>query len=124
MFVPMTVSVGFMVFGTLIVLFVPETLNRSQVPDPAEDMSNSDVDSEDEGGLLNASSKKKKTIISVIVRKVEDARFIFSSSMLCAVAVTFLVQSLHGVSISLLFQFASERFHWSLADVSSPSNKM
>jgi hypothetical protein len=105
-----------MVLGTLVILLLPETLNRSQVPDPAEDMSSSDVDSGDEGGLLNSS--KKKMIISVIVRKVEDTRFIFASSMLCALAVTFLVQSLHGVSISLLVQFASERFHWSLADVS------
>jgi hypothetical protein len=115
MFVPMSVSVGFMFLGTLVVLLVPETLNRSLVPDPAEETSGSDVDSGDEGGLLNP--HKQKTIVSVIVRKIEDSRFIFSSPMLCALAVAFLVQSLHGVSISLLFQFASERFHWSLADV-------
>jgi hypothetical protein len=115
MFVPLSVSLGFVLLGTLIVLLVPETLNRSQIPDPAEDLSSSDVDSGDEGGLLNSS--RKKTMISIIVRKVEDSRFIFASPMLCALAVTFLVQSLHGASISLLFQFASERFHWSLANV-------
>ena len=115
MFVPMSVSVGFIFLGTLVLLLVPETLNRSLVLDPAEETSGSDVDSGDEGGLLNP--RKQKTIVSVIVKKVEDLRFIFSSPMLCALAVTFLVQSLHGTSISLLFQFASERFHWSLANV-------
>lgn len=102
-----------MVLAMLIVLLLPETLDRSQVPDPAEDMSGSDVDSgTDEGGL------KKRTVISVVIRKVEESRFIFASPMLIALAVTFLVQSMHGSSIQLLFQFASERFHWSLADVS------
>jgi hypothetical protein len=115
-FVPMTIAVGLMALAMLILLLVPETLNRSQVPDPAEDISSSDVDSGDEGGLLNTS--KSRTIISVIIRKVEDARFIFASPMLCALTVTFLVQSLHGYSVQLLFQFASERFYWSLADVS------
>lgn len=116
LFIPMSISLGFMVLGMLIVLLLPETLNRSQVPDPAEDISSSAADSEDEGGLPNSS--KKKTIILVVVRKVEESRFIFASPMLCALAVTFLVQSIHWMSIELLFQFASERFHWSLANVS------
>ncbi|KAG0645285.1 MFS efflux pump [Hyphodiscus hymeniophilus] len=115
-FVPMTVSIGFITLGLLVVVFIPETLNRTQVPDPAEGMSSSDIDSEDEGGLLSAS--KKPTFISVMVRKVEEVRFIFASPMLLALTITFLVQSMHAVSMQLLFQFASERFHWSLADSS------
>lgn len=115
-FVPMTISIGFLFLGMLVVFFLPETLDRSHVPDPAEGTSGSDPESGDEGGLLDL--PKKKSVISVIVRKAEESRFIFASPMLIAVAISFLVQSTHAFSIQLLFQFASERFHWSLADVS------
>ena len=115
-FIPLTIATGFLVLGTIVILFMPETLDRSRVVDPVEDMSSSDEESSDEGGLLDTS--KKSTLLSAFVRKVEESRFIFASPMLCALAISFLAQSMHGLSNSLLFQFASERFHWSLANVS------
>jgi hypothetical protein len=116
MFVPLSVSLGFFAFGIVVLFFMPETLDRTKISDPAG-ISSSDEESGDEGGLLNP--PRKRTLFSVLTKKVEDSRLIFATPMLFSLGITFIVMSLHAISISILCQFASERFHWSIADVSS-----
>ena len=115
--VPMLLGLGFIGFGTILTILLPETLNLTKAPHTVPDAPTAQpdqnlMDTSDE----RSNSSAKKGIVAVL-EKLEDARFVFASPALCTLAFTFLFQSLGGNSISLLFQLASKRFHWSLAGV-------
>ena len=122
LWVPMCLGLGFMILSLIICLFLPETLDRSEVPDPALD-SESDADVASIEDRRTSSHRQPSTgkKIAHMFKKVKESHFIFTKPILFALSITFLLQSLYGHSIDTIFQLASERFRWSVGDVRFPS---
>lgn len=115
--IPMILGIGFIFMGTLLCFFLPETLERSTVPEPTPDSgSEEDIHEVQQPTFLHRYSRKKK--ISKMFEKMKASHFIFKSPMLLGLSITFLLQSLGGQMTSFMFQLASERFHWPLGDAS------
>jgi hypothetical protein len=118
---PMLLGLAFVMLGTFLITLLPETLSLPKIlhavpEDPiAPEDADTDQDLSDSSDRNSSSSTKKGFL--TILEKLEDARFVFASPMLCTLAFVFLVQTLGGNSVPLLLQLASKRFHWSLADV-------
>lgn len=97
--------------------FLPETLER---PEPSVLVNESTTEEEFEPverpASLHQYSKKKNLV--KILEKIEAYHFIFKSPELTALSITFLLQTLGSHVTTFTLQLASERFHWSLGDVS------
>jgi hypothetical protein len=119
---PMLIGGGIVIFGTLFIFFIPETLDRGQVYRPSGHgeqeslLSPSSVEQEEDEDEAPASFSRKS--FSGILLRIEESRFVFKSPLLCVLAFTFLVRRLDRDSVQLLFQLASKRFNWSLGEVS------
>ena len=107
---------GFIALGNMLVLFLPETLQQANKNDAA--LNHLVQDSHTDEDISPTQAKSSKIDLRVfIVKLVHDSRFILANPGLCALIFTFILSSLSNNSISILFQLASLRFHWSLADV-------
>ncbi|MCJ1360355.1 MAG: hypothetical protein MMC33_010360 [Icmadophila ericetorum] len=116
-FKALLVATGFIALGNVLVLFLPETLQLAKKNDAA--LNHLAPESDTEEGISPALAKSSKIDLKVsIVEFVEDSRFIWANPGLCALIFTFILSTLSSNSISILFQLASQRFHWSLADAS------
>jgi hypothetical protein len=118
---PMLIGGGIVIFGTLFIFFIPETLDRGQVHRPSGHgeqerlLPPSAAEQEEDEDEAPASFSKS---LSGILLRIEESRFVFKSPLLCVLAFTFLVRRLDRDSVQLLFQLASKRFNWSLGEVS------
>jgi hypothetical protein len=106
--IPMIVIVGLLTLGFVLCLFLPETLERSKVPELST-----------ENGPTAAQRQSIRTRIVQVFQSIQDNLSIFESYLLFGLSITFLLSTLHGYSLDILFQLASARFHWSLGKVSS-----
>jgi len=113
--VPMFVVTGFLVVGTILVMFLPETLERSKSAEDLMDVEVNETSSEN-GRISKVQSSIKKTIAQGF-RGLQDALSIFNSPLILGLSFTFLLQLVHPLSFELAFQLASERFNWALSDV-------
>jgi hypothetical protein len=107
----MYVIVGLFTLGLVLCLFLPETLERSKL---------SSLSTEN-----NYNPDHHQSIRSKIIHafgNIRDSLSIFESYLIFGLSIAFLLQTLHGYSLDILFQLASARFHWSLAEVSSAHN--
>jgi hypothetical protein len=114
----MFVIVGFFTLGFVLCLFLPETLERSKLPDPNTETVIYENNFPAENESISAHQKSIQRRIFQVFRSLQDALSIFKSYLLFGLSFTFLLQILHGYSLEILFQLASERFHWSLGNVS------
>ncbi|KAJ5203806.1 uncharacterized protein N7498_004685 [Penicillium cinerascens] len=108
---------GFIALGTILILLLPETLQDAKESDAALHDPVQNLHTEEDISPVRA----KSSIIdmkTLIVKFVDDSRFILANPSLCALIFTFILSSLSSNSVSILFQLASERFQWSLADAS------
>jgi len=103
----MFVIVGLFIMGFLVCLFLPETLERSKIAAAST-----------ESGRLPEHDQSIQKKMSHMVETVRDSLSIFESYLIFGLSIAFLLQTLHGYSVDILFQLASARFHWSLAEVS------
>lgn len=118
MLVTLWISIGFVTFGASLCLFLPETLERTKVPDFTPDTA---ADEEREQAEDRPSSSHQKSIkrkLAKLFDKVQGSHFIFASPMLFGLSIVFLLQALSGHVVDLIIQLASERFRWGLGDVS------
>jgi len=107
---------GFIALGNLLILLLPETLQQAKKSDAVLNHLVPEPHTEEEISPTQAKYSKidLRTSINTLVH---DSRFILSNPGLCALIFTFVLSSLSNKSVSILFQLASLRFHWSLADV-------
>ncbi|KAE9374833.1 MFS general substrate transporter [Stipitochalara longipes BDJ] len=105
--IPMFVIVGLFNLGLLLCLFLPETLERSKIPAPST-----------ESGHFPEHHQSIQSRITQVFENIRDSLSIFESYLIFGLSFTFLLQTLHGYSVDILFQLASERFHWTLAEAS------
>jgi hypothetical protein len=113
----MFVIVGFITLGFILCLFLPETLEHSKLPDLGTGTVIYENNLPAENESISAHQKSIQRRIFQVLRSTQDALSIFKSSLLFGLSFTFLLQVLHGYSLEILFQLASERFHWSLGNV-------
>lgn len=106
----------FLVLGTVSCFFLPETLERSKRIDEHDDDANCADDNHASSQPISAREK-----ISQMLARISDSVFIFKSPMLFGLSITFLLHSLGAQISEFLFQLASSRFHWTLAEVSQPA---
>jgi hypothetical protein len=119
-FTALLVASGFIALGAVLALFLPETLQLAKKNDAAFNHLAPESDFEEEG-ISPAPAKSLMMDLKVSIGTlVEESRFIWANPGLCALIFTFILSTLTSNSISILFQLASQRFHWSLADVRSP----
>jgi hypothetical protein len=119
-FTALLVASGFIALGAVLALFLPETLQLAKKNDAAFNHLAPESDTEEED-ISPAPAKSLKMDLKVSIGTlVEESRFIWANPGLCALIFTFILSTLTSNSISILFQLASQRFHWSLADVRSP----
>lgn len=130
---PMIVGQGVVLSGSLLILFLPETLHVAEAKVTTSDSYDSlpgysDTNIEDDeqiapftepesDPLKEDLSLSRKGLRSVL-RRIEDSRFVFSTPSLAILALTFFVGQLDKIMAQQLFQLASERFHWKLAESS------
>ncbi|GLA33908.1 hypothetical protein AnigIFM63309_003931 [Aspergillus niger] len=108
---------GFIALGNMLVLFLPETLQQAKKVDAA--LNHLAQDSHTDQAISPTRAKSSNIDLwLLIVKAVHDSRFILANPGLCALIFTFILSSLSNNSVSILFQLASLRFHWSLADAS------
>jgi hypothetical protein len=106
------ISIGFLTFGASLCLFLPETLERTKVPDFTPD-TRADEETEQEESRPNSSYQKSiKRKLAKIFDRVQGSHFIFASPMLFGLSIVFLLQALSGHVVDLIIQLASERFRW------------
>lgn len=120
-FIPMILGVVFITLGTILCFFLPETLERSEVSNQSPDSSSGDEIDEIERPTSSHRYSRKKRILKMF-KKMKASHFILKSPTLFALSITFLLQTLGGTISSFMFQLASERFHWSLGEVSTFSS--
>ena len=111
----MFVVTGFLVVGTILVMFLPETLERSKSAEDLIDVEVNETSSEN-GRISKVQSSIKKTLAQGFCG-LQDALSIFNSPLILGLSFTFLLQLVHPLSFELAFQLASERFNWALSDV-------
>ncbi|KAH6683352.1 major facilitator superfamily domain-containing protein [Halenospora varia] len=132
---PMIVGQGLILSGAILILFLPETLHvpgtevtSSDSYDSLPGYSDANIEN-DERILLPLADPEPDTLraeslslsrkgLRGILRRIEDSRFVFSTPSLTILALTFFVGQLDIVMLQQLFQLASERFHWKLAESS------
>jgi hypothetical protein len=105
--VPMFVIVGLEILSFVLCLFLPETLVHSKLPVSSIENGHNSSDRQSFGNRITQA-----------IRSIQGNLSIFESYVIFGLSFTFLLQTLHDYSLDILFQLASERFHWSLAEVS------
>lgn len=112
------IGIGFVTFGACLCLLLPETLERTKVPDFTPDTSTEENREQAEHRPSSSHQKSIKRKLAKIFDKVQGSHFIFASPMLFGLSIVFLLQALSGHVVDLIIQLASERFNWTLGDVS------
>jgi hypothetical protein len=105
--IPMFVIVGHFILAFVLCLFLPETLIYPKLPVLSV-----------ENGPISTNQLSVRNRTTQAIRRIQGSLSIFESYVIFGLSFTFLLQTLQGYSLEILFQLASERFHWSLADVS------
>ena len=100
--------VAFVSINIPLTFLIPETLIRSKILDPTI------ASSEGSQDIVHPSASSLKHRITAFLTNAKETHFVFKSPMLLALSITFLFQSLSGRSSEMLYQLASERFHWSV----------
>lgn len=114
------IGLGFIILGSIAMIFLPETLDRhkvhrSVVSRNGETESLLHDPSEDGEGEEEEPISFSKKSLALFLERIEESRFVFKSRLLCVLSLTFSVRRL-GMD-QLMFQLASKRFHWSLGEV-------
>lgn len=109
----MAVSLGCFLASSLMMFFIPETLNwkhenSTALSDPVD---TTEGESHDD---FNQQSFPYKIVEGTRIM-FDEVRHIFASPPVATLAATFLVNSLGAFAVNLLLQYASEKFHWSYA---------
>ncbi|KAE9362765.1 MFS general substrate transporter [Stipitochalara longipes BDJ] len=118
LWVTMWISIGFVVFGASLALFLPETLERAKVADFAPEIISEEETEQAEERPTSSHQKSLKRKLAKLFDRVQGSHFIFESPMLFGLSIVFLLQRLSGNILNLMVQLASERFHWGLGDAS------
>jgi MFS family permease len=114
--IPMLLSLLFMLSGALIVLALPETLHlREDRHNPASTpgAETHEEQSSDEEETLSFTKKNWR----ILLDKFEESRFVFTHPKIFVLSIVFLTQSIHGYINPFLLQLASKRLHWKLSEV-------
>lgn len=115
-FLAMGIGIALVASGlVLFILALPETLSQAQAPKPSLLHAAEDITLEEEGSL---EPSKLLSILDII----KGSNFVFANPTLCALAFTFVVGPILTYSGLLLVQLASERYHWLIAEVHSPTS--
>jgi hypothetical protein len=112
------ISIGFATFGASLCLFLPETLERTKVPDFTPDTAADEEREQAEDRPNSPHRQSMKRNLAKLFDKVQGSHFVFASPMLFGLSIVFLLQALSGHVVDLIIQLASERFNWTLGDVS------
>lgn len=120
--IPYVLGLVMIIVGSLPALVLPETLN-----DAKERLSQSSaaVDEDDGPG---PDPLVKQTLVQTVVRQVrkfiESTRCIWQNTSVMLALFAFFVTTISRQSTNLLIQYASLKFHWSIARVSDGSRTM
>ncbi|CAG8954545.1 hypothetical protein HYFRA_00004460 [Hymenoscyphus fraxineus] len=112
---PMFLGLGAMVFSGLTVIILPESLNKIPNRQIATSSLNSAIIDRD-----NCEDRSLKTYsLAAIAQKgrwlVDEYRCVFVSPIVAMLICTSLMNSLSKHSVDLLLQYASRRYHWTIA---------
>ncbi|EPE30593.1 MFS general substrate transporter [Glarea lozoyensis ATCC 20868] len=110
LWLPMYLSLGLLGLSVLVIIPMPETLNR-------------DVESTESSSLTNhdeEESSKPGNVFTQILETSRDTLYgfksLFTSTMITVLVFTFLVNGLTTSSANLYLQYASRRYHWTIAE--------
>jgi len=110
---PMFLGTGAMVFGGLLLIVLPETLSKT--PDSwswaRDEHSETIGDDPPKATLIGGLVARSKKILS-------NLHSISISPLMVALILTFLANSLARSAVELLLQYASYRYHWTIAQAS------
>ncbi|PQE09465.1 Major facilitator superfamily domain general substrate transporter protein [Rutstroemia sp. NJR-2017a BVV2] len=115
--IPMLVSLVFMLSGSLLVLALPETLHLrdpSYNPVSTPGAENDEEQCSEEEETLSFTQKNWR----ILLDKFEESRFVFTHPKIFVLSLVFLTQSIHGYINPFLLQLASKRLHWKLSEAS------
>lgn len=114
---PFVLGLIVIVVGFLPAIFLPETLPDAKAKRPAPQ----DTASTDSGGRAGLSWKQE--VLQELVRQVnafkDSTRFIWRDPRVCLMIVILFVSVMSRQSTNILLQYASKKFNWSIARVST-----
>ncbi|PCG96786.1 Major facilitator superfamily domain, general substrate transporter [Penicillium occitanis (nom. inval.)] len=114
---PYMLGIVIMIFGSMFVVVMPETLNQMGVRDGIQDESTEDSD---ERSTL--SMAKNETITQIVVAQAQEfissSKFLWTSPRVLISIIAVFAGSLDRSSGSLLVQYVSAKFHWTIAEAS------
>jgi hypothetical protein len=109
-FLALEVGLAFVCCGLFLAFFLPETLDQAKILEAAAHANTGDE--LPEGDSL-ASPSKMPSFYSII----KGSNFVFAIPVLRTLLITFVIGPVLLSSMSFLVQFASDKYHWSIADV-------
>ncbi|CAG8907285.1 unnamed protein product [Penicillium egyptiacum] len=115
---PYLLGVGFIVLGTIPVVFLPETLEDVKLKQSIPEESDRETEQNTENEPVEQ-ERGKKEIFREFTRQsrefIESTRFIWSDSNVCIMILVFFVTIIGRQSTHLLLQYVSKKFDWSIA---------
>lgn len=113
---PYMLGMVIMIVGSLFVVAMPETLNQIDVRDGIQDENTEDTD-ESSTRLL----AKNETVAQIVVAQAQEfissSKFLWTSPRVLISIIAVFAGSLDRSSGSLLVQYVSAKFHWTIAEV-------
>ncbi|KAF5015422.1 hypothetical protein F66182_13258, partial [Fusarium sp. NRRL 66182] len=105
-----------MTIGSLFVFVMPETLNQVNATDGIQE------NLEDSDNISQLSPAKNGTVAQIVAAKAQEfissSRFLWSSPRILISIIAVFAGSLDQSSVYLLIQYASTKFHWTIAEAS------
>lgn len=112
---PYMLGIVIMIVGSMFVVVMPETLNQIDVRDGTQD---ENTEESDERSTLMA---KSETITQIVVAQAQEfissSKFLWTSPRVLISIIAVFAGSLDRSSGSLLVQYVSAKFHWTIAEV-------
>jgi hypothetical protein len=120
---PYMLGIVIMIFGSMFVVVMPETLNQMDVRHGIQDESTEDSD---ERSTL--SMAKNETITQIVIAQAQEfissSKFLWTSPRVLISIIAVFAGSLDRSSGSLLVQYVSAKFHWTIAEVCIDSHPL
>jgi hypothetical protein len=114
---PYILSIGIVIVGSLLALFLPETLEDAK----AKQVNQAEPQTEPEN--LHSG---KRTMLQELTRQVHEfassTRFIWSDLNICMVIVVLFVTVMSRQCTNILLQYVSTKFDWSISRVCTTSD--
>lgn len=112
---PFMLGILIMTIGSLFVFVMPETLNQVNATDGIQE------NLEDSDNISQLSPAKNGTVAQIVAAKAQEfissSRFLWSSPRILISIIAVFAGSLDQSSVYLLIQYASTKFHWTIAEV-------